>query len=347
METVKKGDFFRSDIGIFLVEDVVDNVALLDNGAKIDVKILTDNKYYKKFKYSSDSFMEDMKDNSFFKKLNKETISSLKKKYLNNPFSNKVENTIQMSGRTNTSYESLMSDLDDMKNISELDEEQVLSLKEKFKEIENSLKEKIKPKTITISGPTHKKIRERCSVSGENIGDWAEKTLLAGCKIVSDDRQLIDCLKKYKERLLNDETITDAGDDFLAKTKLVNRVNMDIEYYIDKTGLYFDLNNCAPSPYIVNVIKNIPNEILASMPYEDIRSEVTVDIPQDYCNYKNPDYLSEALIHHMNSNNLDIAISIKNGKYSDDLTKKLKANLSTIGKKITGLDDMNNVNDPF
>jgi len=234
-------------------------------------------------------------------------------------------------------YASLMSDLDKIDNVSELDEEQVLRIKEKFKEVENSLKEKIKPKTITISGPTHNKIKEHCTITMENIGDWSEKTLLSATKNLSNERILLDALKTYKEKVLRGPNNIEG---FMGKDKLVNRINMDIEYYTYQTGLYFQLEKCAPSPYIVDIIKNIPNNVVACMPVDDNdifyekKSDPKITDPYYNYNYNNPDYFSDAIINHMNNNNLGIAISVTGrngengqGKYMDDVTKAFKDSL--------------------
>ena len=75
-------------------------------------------------------------------------------------------------------YSTLMSNLDNIDSVTELDEEQVLKIKEKFKQVETVLKNKIKPKTITISGPSHTKIRDYCALLNENIGEWCDKVLI-------------------------------------------------------------------------------------------------------------------------------------------------------------------------
>jgi hypothetical protein len=234
---------------------------------------------------------------------------------------------------TNDSYyASLMSDLDKIDNVSELDEEQVLRIKEKFKEVENSLKEKIKPKTITISGPTHNKIKEHCTITMENIGDWSEKILLSATKNLSNERILLDALKTYKEKVLKGPNNIEG---FMGKDKLVNRINMDIEYYTYQTGLYFQLEKCAPSTCILNAIKNIPNSTVSRMPIDDADILLySPKITEGLNNKNNPDYFTDAIINHMNKNNLDIAISVQGsvgntkGKYMDDVTKSFKDSLS-------------------
>jgi hypothetical protein len=226
-------------------------------------------------------------------------------------------------------YASLMSDLDKIDNVSELDEEQVLRIKEKFKEVENSLKEKIKPKTITISGPTHNKIKEHCTITMENIGDWSEKILLSATKNLSNERILLDALKTYKEKVLRGPNNIEG---FMGKDKLVNRINMDIEYYTYQTGLYFQLGKCAPSECILNAIKNIPNSTVSRMPIDDADVLYSPKITEGLNNKNNPDYFTDAIINHMNKNNLDIAISVQSsndekGKYRDDITKAFKDSL--------------------
>lgn len=84
----------------------------------------------------------------------------------------------QKTNITPNYYNTLMKELDNMDSVTDLDEEQVIKLKEKFKTVEIALKSKIKPKTITISGPSHNKIREYCSTLNENIGEWCEKILI-------------------------------------------------------------------------------------------------------------------------------------------------------------------------
>jgi len=105
-------------------------------------------------------------------------------------------------------YNKLMNELDNMDNISELDEEQVLKIKEKFKKVESSLKEKIKPKTITISGPTHNKIKAYCIDNELNIGEWTENTLVKELDRKPQpapkrlEVKLINGLKEYSEKLI-------------------------------------------------------------------------------------------------------------------------------------------------
>jgi hypothetical protein len=60
----------------------------------------------------------------------------------------------------------------------DITEEEILEMKEKMKEMYRKLKEKNKPKTITISAQTHSSIKKYCNSMDLNIGDWVTKVLI-------------------------------------------------------------------------------------------------------------------------------------------------------------------------
>jgi hypothetical protein len=62
--------------------------------------------------------------------------------------------------------------------IDNLTESDIKNLKTKMREIEKKVREKNKPKTITISGEDHSIIKNYCSSLQLNIGEWASKVLL-------------------------------------------------------------------------------------------------------------------------------------------------------------------------
>lgn len=71
--------------------------------------------------------------------------------------------------------------IDDLlKNLEKDDmtEEQISELMLKVKDVQKKLKEKNKPKTITISAKDHQKIKKYCTMMDLNIGDWSSKVLL-------------------------------------------------------------------------------------------------------------------------------------------------------------------------
>lgn len=95
----------------------------------------------------------------------------------------------------------------DLNNIQT--EKDLLLLKEKVKEIEKKIKESDKPKTITISGNAHNKIKKFCGALNLNIGEWTEKILL---KEIEDNNCIIiienfDSGKSYEDRIKEDSEI--------------------------------------------------------------------------------------------------------------------------------------------
>ena len=98
----------------------------------------------------------------------------------------------------------------DVENISESD---LNSIKNQLKRVEKKVKEKNKPKTITISGESHSKIKKHCSLFNLNIGEWTEKVLMeelnkSNC-IEKDERDHEDIQKeemsKIEEKYINEE----------------------------------------------------------------------------------------------------------------------------------------------
>jgi hypothetical protein len=88
-------------------------------------------------------------------------------------------------------------------------EKDLLLLKEKVKEIEKKIKENNKPKTITISGNVHNKIKKFCGALNLNIGEWSEKVLLKeiednNCVIILEEH---DSGKSYEDRIKEDSEI--------------------------------------------------------------------------------------------------------------------------------------------
>jgi len=77
-----------------------------------------------------------------------------------------------------SSYDLFIDGLDKINDISQLEDEQIIKLRDKLKEIDVKLKEKAKPKTITISSEAHNIIKNHCSSVNENVGEWSEKMLI-------------------------------------------------------------------------------------------------------------------------------------------------------------------------
>ena len=103
-------------------------------------------------------------------------------------------------------YSQLSSELDAMENrlsnSEGFDEEQIQSIKDRIKQFEEKLKEKVKPKTITISNNAHNIIKNYCTFYNFKIGDWVEKTLLEKIEENTPKREVIST-EQAKEELKN------------------------------------------------------------------------------------------------------------------------------------------------
>ena len=81
-------------------------------------------------------------------------------------------------------YESILRQLKDQEPQQDGDvtmdpeEFQLAALKAAARKLEQSIKDRKKPKTITISGDSHNKIKTYCATMGLNIGKWTEQVLL-------------------------------------------------------------------------------------------------------------------------------------------------------------------------
>ena len=81
-------------------------------------------------------------------------------------------------------YESILRQLKDQEQINDTEgsmdpeEFQLAALKAAARKLEQSIKDRKKPKTITISGDAHNRIKTYCATMGLNIGKWTEQILL-------------------------------------------------------------------------------------------------------------------------------------------------------------------------
>ena len=104
---------------------------------------------------------------------NSKEFSAILNNIKDNPIGERLK---KMENKSN--YNDFINGLDKINDISELEDDQIIKLREKLKEIDVKLKEKAKPKTITISGEAHNIIKEHCSLIKENVGEWSEKILV-------------------------------------------------------------------------------------------------------------------------------------------------------------------------
>lgn len=101
-------------------------------------------------------------------------------------------------------YYNISSELDAMEerlsNSEGFDEDQIQTLKERIKLFEDRLKEKVKPKTITISNNVHNIIKNYCNFYNLKIGDWVEKTLMEKIEDNTPKRETVS-IEQVKEEL--------------------------------------------------------------------------------------------------------------------------------------------------
>lgn len=137
-------------------------------------------------------------------------IKDFKKENISQQYLNNLTNDID-------SFDVIKNELDSIEKTlnacDSLDDEQVLMIKEKMKIFDSKLKDKVKPKTITISSSVHNKIKKYCQDFGLKIGDWVEETLLKAINIVAiekvnlsheeyiveESKKLIERYKEYKK----------------------------------------------------------------------------------------------------------------------------------------------------
>lgn len=123
-------------------------------------------------------------------------------------------------------YESILKQLKDQElrydgdDTIDPEEFQLAALKAAARKLEQSIKERKKPKTITISGETHNKIKSYCSTMGLNIGKWTEHILL---REINDNTCIENVQSNYEEYI--NETVEDI------KTKYTTKKTM---YKTDK-----------------------------------------------------------------------------------------------------------------
>lgn len=115
---------------------------------------------------------------------------------------------------------------------TDIDESDILILKNKVKEMEKKVKENNKPKTITISAKDHKIIKNHCALFGINIGDWVSKVLLKeiddNCVII--EYKTIEEAQKESLKIITDNYIISANrNKFLVKTNKII-INTDLKF---------------------------------------------------------------------------------------------------------------------
>jgi hypothetical protein len=154
-------------------------------------------------------------------------------------------------------YSKLSSELDSMEarllTSEGFDEDQIQSIKNRIKDFEAKLREKVKPKTITISNNVHNTIKNYCNLFNLKIGDWVEKTLMDKIEdmtpkkeVVSIEKAKDELEKKYRNLCVRKKLIrTDKLIDFvysLDKVKLSSKFKF-IGYDVNDKPIYDYIGN--------------------------------------------------------------------------------------------------------
>lgn len=85
-------------------------------------------------------------------------------------------------------------------NATDMSDGDISLLRDKMKEVERILKDKSKPKIITISGDSHKAVKEYCNVNNINIGEWVSSVLLEKIENIKKEIPFYDFKNYYIER---------------------------------------------------------------------------------------------------------------------------------------------------
>jgi hypothetical protein len=110
-------------------------------------------------------------------------------------------------------------------NIDNIEENDLVSLKSRIKEVEKKIKEKNKPKTITISGDVHSKVKKYCTTFNLNIGEWTEKIILNELSenncIILDDREEKEVRKDLEKEITDKWFYEKNRNKYLIKTNVL------------------------------------------------------------------------------------------------------------------------------
>lgn len=124
----------------------------------------------------------------------------------------------------------------------DMSEQEILDMKAKMKAMDKKLKEKNKPKTITVSSQTHNKIKNYCVVMNLNIGEWVTETLLEKiendrCFETVDDA---DEFRKEQTEEINERYLSERWGTLYKTSKIVMNKNFKFVGYssLDALPIY-------------------------------------------------------------------------------------------------------------
>lgn len=171
-----------------------------------------------------------------------------------------------------------------------LDEENLLTLKEQVKLLEKKIREKNKPKTITISGETHNKIKNFCNSININIGDWVSKTVIDA---IDDYINKYDCILNSEEEIDDKKVLQEKYSDLIINEEGIAIYTKEAYNAIHNQDVFKSLNVQFEEEDDIVVDKLIPKDVIL----EDVQINTTDGFPGfDFDKYQiatNLEYLSD------------------------------------------------------
>jgi len=149
------------------------------------------------------------------------------------------------------------------------EEFQLAALKAAARKLEQSIKDRKKPKTITISGDSHNRIKTYCATMGLNIGKWTEQVLL---------REITDnaCIERVQSNY--EEYINETAESIKNKyTTMKTRYKTDKLLVCDGLRLVGESSTTGDPVYELTDDSLNPIDVAKNLTKWDITVEITDD----------------------------------------------------------------------
>jgi hypothetical protein len=172
-------------------------------------------------------------------------------------------------------YESILKQLREQEQQPDGDaamdpeEFQLAALKAAARKLEQSIKDRKKPKTITISGDSHNRIKTYCATMGLNIGKWTEQVLL---------REITDnaCIERVQSNY--EEYINETAESIKNKyTTMKTRYKTDKLLVCDGLRLVGESSTTGDPVYELTDDSLNPIDVAKNLTKWDITVEITDD----------------------------------------------------------------------
>jgi len=173
-------------------------------------------------------------------------------------------------------YESILKQLREQEQQPDGDaamdpeEFQLAALKAAARKLEQSIKDRKKPKTITISGDSHNRIKTYCATMGLNIGKWTEQVLL---------REITDnaCIERVQSNY--EEYINETAESIKNKyTTMKTRYKTDKLLVCDGLRLVGESATTGDPVYELTADSLNPIDVAKNLTKWDITVEITDDV---------------------------------------------------------------------